>query len=75
MKMTIFFLASSIYGRDDSDDGFYNSRQIDDNPYCNGCERQFFIDMVALNQHLFHSLITGVSNVLATSSPKPPFCK
>ena len=48
------FSASSTDGRDDGDDGSYNSGFIDD-PYCNGCDRQF-IDMVALNQHLFHSL-------------------
>jgi len=32
--------------------GFYNP---ENDPYCNACERQF-IDMMALNQHLFHSL-------------------
>jgi hypothetical protein len=50
-----YFSASSIDGRDDSDDGFHASGFVDNDPYCNGCDRQF-IDMVALNQHLFHSL-------------------
>jgi Zn finger protein HypA/HybF involved in hydrogenase expression len=38
-------------GHDDSD---ADSDSVDDDPYCNGCERQF-IDMAALNQHLFAS--------------------
>ena len=42
-------------GRDDSDAVFSDSdNDIDNDPYCNGCERQF-VDMVALNQHLFDS--------------------
>ena len=39
-------------GRDDSE---ADSDSVDeDDPYCNGCERQFN-DMTALNQHLFAS--------------------
>ncbi|KAF8171674.1 hypothetical protein BJ912DRAFT_117090 [Pholiota molesta] len=46
---------------DVSDDGvskngtFGDSDSTDSDPYCDGCERQF-IDITALNQHLFNSL-------------------
>jgi len=38
----------------DSDAGSSDCESLDDDPYCDGCERQF-INMVALNQHLFSS--------------------
>ncbi|KIM41568.1 hypothetical protein M413DRAFT_11099 [Hebeloma cylindrosporum] len=47
-----YFSESPTYG---SDDKSSNPGCIDNDPYCNGCQRQF-VNMVALNQHLFHSL-------------------
>lgn len=53
--------AAFMDGRDDDndsdsvDDDFDDdSDSIDDDPYCNGCRRQF-TDLDALNQHLLYS--------------------